>query len=51
MVGREMRDRITWPPEKPTATTPSSSGLDKNLGWIMEVVVILGIWYLLYVGD
>lgn len=33
--------RLTWPPEKPTATTPSWSGLERNLGWIMEVVVML----------
>lgn len=29
--------RLTWPPEKPTATTPSSSGCDRNLDSIIEV--------------
>lgn len=30
------RFNCTWPPEKPTATTPSSSALDRNLGCIVE---------------
>lgn len=36
----EMR---TWPPEKPTATTPSSLPRVRNLGLTMLVVVIVAI--------
>ena len=32
---------LTCPPEKPTATTPSWSPLVRNLGWIIEVVVMI----------
>ena len=32
---------ITCPPEKPTATTPSSSALERNFGLIIEVVVMV----------
>jgi len=32
---------FTCPPEKPTATTPSSSGFVRNFGLIIEVVVIV----------
>lgn len=35
--------RRTWPPEKPTATTPSSLPRVRNLGWTMLVVVIVAI--------
>ena len=31
----------TWPPEKPTATTPSSLPADRNLGEIVEGEVIV----------
>ena len=31
----------TCPPEKPTATTPNSSPLDRNFGWIIEEVVMV----------
>lgn len=39
--GRGGRGR-TWPPEKPTATTPSSSGWERNLDSIIEVLWIWG---------
>ena len=32
---------ITWPPEKPTATIPSSLPADRNLGEIVEGEVII----------
>lgn len=32
---------FTWPPEKPTATTPSSLLADRNLGGIVEGEVII----------
>lgn len=32
---------FTWPPEKPTATTPSSLLLDKNLGLMVEGEVMI----------
>ena len=32
---------FTWPPEKPTATTPSSLPADRNLGEIVEGEVII----------
>ena len=34
-------DSITWPPEKPTATTPNSLPADKNLGEIVDGEVII----------
>ena len=35
---------VTWPPEKPTATTPSSLPADRNLGEIVggEVIIVVG---------
>lgn len=38
----------TWPPEKPTATTPSSLPFVRNFGWIIEVVVILRVGYVVF---
>ena len=39
---------LTCPPEKPTATTPSSLGLDRNLGVIVEGDVMFGaLWRVL----
>ena len=32
---------LTWPPEKATATTPSSLPADRNLGGIVEGEVIM----------
>lgn len=32
---------ITWPPENPTATTPSSLPAERNLGEIVEGEVII----------
>ena len=32
---------FTWPPEKPTATIPSSLLADRNLGGIVEGEVII----------
>ena len=40
-VGEGRKGR-TWPPEKPTATTPSSSGWERNLDSIIEVLWIWG---------
>lgn len=39
----EEEGKRTWPPEKPTATTPSSLPRVRNLGWTMLVVVIVAI--------
>ena len=36
-----MRRLITWPPEKPTATTPSSLPWDRNFGWIVDGEVMM----------
>ena len=47
-------ERLTWPPENPTATTPSSSPFLRNFGCTMLVVVILntgGIATALYRGS
>lgn len=38
--GRE-GGKVTWPPEKPTATTPSSLFVERNFGAIVEGDVIL----------
>lgn len=32
----------TWPPEKPTATTPSSSAFVRNLGGMVDGEVMVG---------
>lgn len=37
-----MEGKLTWPPEKPTATTPSCAPLERNFGSIIDVVVMLG---------
>ena len=34
---------ITWPPEKPTAMTPSSLPADRNLGVMVEGEVIVAL--------
>lgn len=34
-------EALTWPPENPTATTPSSFSEDRNLGGIVEGEVIV----------
>jgi hypothetical protein len=34
------RERRTWPPEKPTATTPSSLGLERNLWEMVDGAVM-----------
>ena len=34
-------EAFTWPPENPTATTPSSLPADRNLGDIVEGEVII----------
>ena len=39
--GGEGRGKVTWPPEKPTATTPSSLFVERNFGAIVEGDVIL----------
>ena len=36
-----MKEDCTWPPEKPTATTPSSLPFVKNLGKMVEGDVML----------
>ncbi len=45
--GTEKREEHTWPPENPTATTPSSAGFARNLGLTIDVVVILADFWVL----
>lgn len=35
----------TWPPLKPTATTPISSGWERNLDFTKEVFILNGCWW------
>ena len=39
--GNASWEGLTWPPEKPTATTPSSLPAERNLGEMVEGEVIL----------
>ena len=39
--GNALWEWLTWPPEKPTATTPSSLPAERNLGEMVEGDVIL----------
>ncbi len=51
LLGGEIRG-LTWPPEKPTATTPSSLPLARNLGWIVDgEVMVLETGYLVCERD
>ena len=40
-LGKEKKEEDTWPPEKPTATTPSSLPFVRNLGKMVEGDVML----------
>lgn len=42
--GSGLGEGCTWPPEKPTATTPSSSALERNFGGMVDGAVMIAVF-------